>query len=226
MEHFQTAPQYPGDSVAIEREGFRLVATMEFDGDTGAPWLEHDGHGEVTGWTTRAKLPGELILNSDRGSKRYYDFAGACRIARRDGWGPRPYRINSECNANGIWTVSAQWFEGRDLLSFEAKADDQNLAYRSVYQQLKESIGARRYAALAARSDFERMQAWSDDEWHWCGIVVTAYRNGIELGSASLWGIESDSGEYLVDVANELMGEAIDDARSQVAALCECEGEA
>lgn len=54
----------------------------------GAPWEEHDGHGIVSDWTTRAKLPGERVLVSDRNSKRYYDVQGTMVIALRDGWGP------------------------------------------------------------------------------------------------------------------------------------------
>ena len=64
---------------------------VEHDSGHGAPWAEECGHGPVTDWTTRDKRPGELVLNSDRGSKRYYDFAEACRIAQRDGWNAAPY---------------------------------------------------------------------------------------------------------------------------------------
>lgn len=80
----------------------------------------------------------------------------------------------------------------------------------------------RQRAARAARADFERLRAWCNDDWHWCGIVVTAYRNGIELGSASLWGIESDSSDYLEETARELCEEAMEQAREALASLCEC----
>ena len=55
------------------------------DTDAGLPWEREDGHGEVSEWTKRGKRPGELTLMAHR----YYDFAGACKIARRDGWGRR-----------------------------------------------------------------------------------------------------------------------------------------
>ena len=75
--------------------------TILFDGDTfthdghtfivsvdhGAPWKEEDGHGPVSEWTSRDKKPGEWVLSSDRGSKRFYDAAEATRIAKRDSWG-------------------------------------------------------------------------------------------------------------------------------------------
>ncbi len=60
------------------------------DDHMGAPWVEHDGHGSVSDWTRRDKAPGELLLVDDRGDRRYYDFAEACRIALRDGWDSDP----------------------------------------------------------------------------------------------------------------------------------------
>lgn len=84
---------YPGATVEVEHEGFRIVATLHHDETTGAPWDEHDGHGPVSEWTTRDKLPGERVLSEIRRLKRYYDFAEAMRIAKRDGWGQDiPYR--------------------------------------------------------------------------------------------------------------------------------------
>ena len=72
------------DTITIE--GREYTWTVEYDCDIGAPWGEHDGHGPVTEWTTRPKGPGERVLAEDRGSYRYYDYAEACRIAKRDGW--------------------------------------------------------------------------------------------------------------------------------------------
>lgn len=71
-------------------DGFYAVVELPCDSDHGAPWEECDGHGPVSEWTRRAKRPGEWTLSSDRGSKRYYDFAEAVKIARKDGWGLCP----------------------------------------------------------------------------------------------------------------------------------------
>jgi hypothetical protein len=71
----------------------------------------------------------------------------------------------------------------------------------------------------------ERMRAWESDEWCFVGVVLSAHIivNGTELAldnhAASLWGIESDSGGYLTDIANELLGEAEDAAAPFVASL-------
>lgn len=162
----------------IERDGFTLRARIEHDSDTGAPWEEHDGHGPVSGWECRDKRPGELILSGPSygmgrmTGRRFYDFAEACRIARRDGWNAKPYGVQGET--------------------------------------------PRQRAARAALADFEHLRGWCNDQWNWCGVVVTAERAGVELGTASLWGIESDAGAYLVEVANELAAEAVAEAAAKV----------
>ena len=57
-------------------------------------------------------------------------------------------------------------------------------------------------------------QAWEDDEWFYCGVVLSVSKNGVVLDdhAAALWAIEvnypgSDNG-YLTVVANDLIGEA------------------
>jgi hypothetical protein len=85
-----------GESIELEWEGWRIVATIHDDDHNPPPWKNEDGHGDVTEWTTRDKEPGELVLNEDGRSRRFYDFAGACRIARRDGWNAEPYDVPGE----------------------------------------------------------------------------------------------------------------------------------
>lgn len=45
--------------------------------------------------------------------------------------------------------------------------------------------------------DAADVAAWRADEWHYAGVVVVASREGIELGSASIWGM--DTGDYWAD---------------------------
>lgn len=85
-----------GDTITAQHDGFTFTATVYNDSDTGAPWLEHDCHGPVSDWTRRDKAAGELVLNDDRGSKRYYDFAEACRLALRDQWGVKGGKLEGE----------------------------------------------------------------------------------------------------------------------------------
>lgn len=52
----------------------------------------------------------------------------------------------------------------------------------------------------AVMSDYERLRAWYNDEWHYIGVNVTAPDGETE----SVWGIESDADDYIQDVAQEL----------------------
>ena len=68
----------------------------------------------------------------------------------------------------------------------------------------------------------EQIRSWKDDDWCFVGVVITAERNGVDLGSFdSLWGIESDSApDYLLEIANDLLNESIpqaNEARKRVA---------
>lgn len=73
--------------------------------------------------------------------------------------------------------------------------------------------------ALTAR------RAWERDEWHYCGVVLSVSRDGVELDghAASLWGIERNypgsDNSYLLEVANELLPEALNVARDKFASL-------
>ena len=98
MEAFNfTSPIYAGETSAIERDGFTITATIYHDPDHGAPWEEEDGHGAVTDWTNRQKAPGERILAEAGGRgygnthRRFYDWAGAVKTAKADGWDAPPY---------------------------------------------------------------------------------------------------------------------------------------
>lgn len=82
----------------IERGGFVFRVEYHYDEFNGKPWEESDGHGPVSDWERRDKKPGELILSKDHGSKLFYDFQEACRIALRDGWGCPPYDVEGETN--------------------------------------------------------------------------------------------------------------------------------
>jgi hypothetical protein len=65
-------------------------------------------------------------------------------------------------------------------------------------------------AAAAAMADFERLRGWCNDEWHWCGVVVTLNTGGTEH-EASLWGIESDADDYIEEVISDLMHQCLHD---------------
>lgn len=167
-----------GDSITVGQ--FTVTAHIVRDDDMGAPWKEHDFHGPVSEWTRRDKSPGERVLCEHHGSRRYYDFAEAVKIAKRDGWDAPPF---------GQGTPN-------------------------------ELLGER--AARAAEADFKRLRDWCRDAWWWVGVVLSVAKAGHTLDdhAASLWGIESDAGDYFSDVANDLLPEALAVAEKVLAELC------
>lgn len=94
-----------GESIVAEIDGFTVTATIHLDDDTTPPWEREDGHGAVTNWTSRPKAPGERVLSSGRRESRFYDFAGAVQIARRDAWGVPGGRLEGE--SVGAYAVRA-----------------------------------------------------------------------------------------------------------------------
>lgn len=82
---------------AIELSGgYSVRVNVEYDDCNDPPWENSDGHGIVTDWERRDKRPGERVLVSDHGSKRYYDFAESVKKARRDGWDAPPYKTGTK----------------------------------------------------------------------------------------------------------------------------------
>jgi len=84
------------------------------------------------------------------------------------------------------------------------------------------------------------MDAWRNDEWFYCGVVLSVSREGVTLAgeadqekvqwtfslpnAASLWGVEANypgsDNSYLAEVANELLPEALAEARAALSRLC------
>ena len=169
---------YDGAEITCEVDGFTITARVERDDSSDAPWERGDGHGPVSGWTSRDKAPGERVLKEDRGSFRYYDFAEAVRIAKAEGWDAAPFGEGTK----------------------------------------------RQRAARAVEADFRNLKAWCGDEWFFCGVCVTVGRAGVQLTERyehALWGIESNEPEYLLEVANELLDDALAAARERAAEIVE-----
>ena len=109
--------RFDGDKVTLP-DGFTLTFTSEFDQDSGAPWDEECGHGPVTDWVRRDKKAGELLLCSDGILKRFYDFAGAMAIAKRDGWGLSPDALAALTRKLGHAPTKGQLAEAAVLADF------------------------------------------------------------------------------------------------------------
>lgn len=151
-----------------------VVAIVPDEG-MGAPWKEHDGHGPVSDWTTRSKRPGELVLNEDRGSFRYYDFAEACRIALRDGWDAEPYSTSESPHERAAKAARADYERLREW------CNDEWQWVGVVLFELPDDEMGRDPRHIADEAPF--------------GV----------LEHEALWGIESDSPEYHDEVARELV---------------------
>lgn len=204
------------DFETIRVAGKAFAFKIEDDSDMGPPWENEDGHSPVSDWTTRGKASGELVLSSDRDSRRFYDFKEACKIARRDGWDFLPGPLKTE----KIWGRWYSWIDGKSRRVgrgkwkveklFAASDSDINVAIRQTYALHRATMTAKQYAAGAAMADFERLESWCNDGWTYCGVVVAAIagEEGPDWDSAeSLWGIESDSPEYHRETAVELAEE-------------------
>lgn len=68
-------------------------------------------------------------------------------------------------------------------------------------------------AARAVQADFDNLREWCNDQWFYVGLVVKVSVMGVELGSASLWGLESNCEDYIAECAPDLIREAIEDAQ-------------
>lgn len=163
----------------FDLKGHKFRAYIEQDDDHEAPWIQFDGHGVVTGWTTRSKAPHERLLHSDRGSKRFYDVAASLERAGAKGWGVHEKKL-AELTRN----------LGRTPTQKEITAE-------------------------AVKKDFEHLYDWCNDEWCYVGVcVVKADEDGVfdinERYDHALWGIESNSDEYIRETANDLAKRLLD----------------
>lgn len=90
-----------GDRKEITVNGFDFLVTTEYDNDADPPWHQGDGNGDVRTCNTpywqgewqSTKRPGERPMNkpTNRQYQYYYDWAGACKKAREEGWNTPPY---------------------------------------------------------------------------------------------------------------------------------------
>lgn len=203
----------------FELNGSQFAFAIVEDCDSGAIWEECEGHGPVRElrrdiWDRFPKAPGERLIYRERGHALAYDFAEACRMARRDGWGFLPGELKTEERSPGRWRASVRGVGQYVGQSFEATAPDINAAVRAVYDAFRATFPSpRAYAAAAAAADMRRCELWAAGDIGWRGVIVARVCPSCgdvdESGATqSLWGIESDSGaEYFEELARELAEE-------------------
>lgn len=71
----------------------------------------------------------------------------------------------------------------------------------------------------------ELIESWKADEWFYCGVRVTASKEGLELGEETTWGVEAnfpdaDGNPYLSELADCLAVQAIEAANDRITRLC------
>lgn len=183
------APEFPrfndyacaGDTVEVEHDGFRVVATIHDDFESPQPWEIYEGHSPVSQWTQRAARPGERLLCTDRNSHRYYDFAEAVKLAHEN---------------------------GRRAPGDEAEPQSDAVAER------------------AAEHEYKMLKAGFEHKWFYCGVGLQVFKDDVPLTDPygnTVWGLECNLPDYgngyLSIVANELLEEALNDARSTLARM-------
>lgn len=171
--------------------GYYATAHIRNDDTPRTPWEDDGGHGPVRRegrhWGHTPKRAGEIVLHETRDTAWIYDFADACKTARADGRG----------------------FGGKGVAKHRAAG-----------------LSLRQIAAAAAREDADFLAAWLKDDWFYVGVVVQIFDADDDPAddSVSLWGVECNypnhkprgqANEYLTEVANELLAEAIDNLRQR-----------
>ncbi len=88
------------DGETFEHKGYHFKVEFPHDEDADRPWENSDGHGPVReaewdrDYGRPRKAPGERILNNSPCSRETiwaYDWAKACKLAKKDGWNAPPY---------------------------------------------------------------------------------------------------------------------------------------
>lgn len=122
-------------------------------------------------------------------------------------WAPGAIRLPGGFHLQEMWYHPARKLadEYRELRKTRTRHD----AYVTAHAEIRE--------------DLDRLLKYRR-EWHLIGIVVEAAHPAlpdIVLGTASLWGIESDVGEdYLAQTADELIREATWEAQRNMHTIC------
>lgn len=171
---------------------YRTEIELERDDTMGEPWLEHDGHGPVSEWTTRDKEPGERVLCADRSMKRYYDYAGAIEMAKREGWDAPPYTgTKGERAARAVerdYEYLRAWCEDRWYwvgVIVKVYRDDELVGHDSLWgiddEKYAHEEGERMAQYIIEEDTKKRTQAWRE-------ALATARKARADLDMAICYG--------------------------------------
>lgn len=191
------------DGEIIKKEGYVFKVFLPDDDRNIPPWEDYDGHGPVSDWESRGKHPGEWVLNSDYGSKRFYDAQEANKIAKRDGWG---------LNDTALRELRERINRVRKKVPGTRLGNHREILELLPEEQWREPTKGE-IRAEAVRRDYEFLCGWCTDRWGYIGVCVMCLGKeedepdeGVCLDyseSKDLWGIESCSDDYIEEVAHE-----------------------
>lgn len=169
----------------ITGERKTLVIAILDDDDATPPWERSEGHGTVTEWTTRDKEPGERVLNQDGRAKRFYDFQGACALARKE-WGLSPKHLEELEQRLGRKPTRREIAAQAAEQDFQFMQEWCNDSWRYIGVALFE---------MPRDGEYRDAQSFANSEPF------------AETTNHALWGIESCSEDYIQEVIRELAGE-------------------
>jgi hypothetical protein len=90
------------------------------------------------------------------------------------------------------------------------------------YHKAGASKQVAREMALASEKAMMKRRLGYGDMWNYAAVSVTVSKNGVELGSASVGGVESDCDEngHLEELVHDLASEALPQAKATLKSLC------
>lgn len=161
---------------------FQFAVSVEHDDCAGAPWQEHDGHGPVSDWTRRDKRPGEIVLCKDsRGACRFYNFAQAVKIAKRECWDAAPYNTDKS-QTKGQQAAKAA---AADLKYLRAWCNDEWF-YAAITVTLLDDEGEE--TEIAQSIGGVELDRHYDEDSSEVGSIVDDLTHEILSGYGSAWG--------------------------------------
>ena len=183
-----------GDSIETEPiNGIVYAARIEQDNCQDYPWEQADVHGPVRKsryfGRNLDKAPGERVLYEGNSHEYTFLYDWAGAVqTARDEWGCQHRRDMPKEHA----------------LDYKKPAPPHKTRGEE--------------AVCAVQSDFDVLQAWLNDRWHYVGVVLEDRRvdddDYVNDHLQSLWGIEcgeypGNDGSYLTEIANDLLSEEL-----------------
>ena len=166
----------------------------------------------------------ERIIVNDREfeARMYYDYDTGRPWEESDGHGPvRQIHRRDEKRPGERIMYSGErnacmWAYDVQAATVQAERDGWGLndeAMSKLTSRLKRMPTKGEVLAAAVQADYEHLDGWVNDRWHWTGVAVLPVDENGDVDDSeefahSIWGIES-GGDYWREVAEELAGEII-----------------